>query len=480
MKTFNFLLCCALFAGCTAYAADNTDAQTIAGKVMVDGHSMQYLQELTDQFGGRLTGSEEYDAAAKWAADQFRAMGIKDVRLEPFTIPHTWKRGTSSGRITAPYQRPLHIEALGWSVGTPSGGIKGQITVVGDLHPDAMQKQAAEIRDHIVLLDLSKIFGGENRSYKNWSLFQDAPAILQKLGAKGILSGARRPEQVLSTTGLDWNADVTTIPMAMIGMEDAAFIMRVAKEKPVSVEYQYNVEIGGPKQVNNIVAEIRGSEKPDEFVLLGAHFDSWDFATGAQDNGSGTAEVMEAARVLASLKTPPKRSIRFALWGGEEEGIIGSRAYVKEHAAEVEKCVANLNSDNGAGEVKGWLVEGDEAAVKGMEPIAKSLDGFGAGKVEKEIDFDTDDGPFLLAGVPAYELHVDMSGYGAIHHTAGDTLDKVEAKNLATASAVMALAAYHIAQDPNPVAPHLDHAAIAALLKDKDLGEFLLHTGLWK
>jgi len=160
---------------------------------------------------------------------------------------------------------------------------------------------------------------------------------------------SKRQTSSFSTTGLDWNANVTEIPIAMVGKEDADFIARVTKEKPVTVEYQYTVEIGGPTEVNNIVAEIRGSEHPEQFVLLGAHFDSWDLATGAQDNGSGSAEVMEAARVLASLKTPPKRSIRFALWGGEEEGIIGSRAYVKQHAAEMANCIANLNTDNGAG-----------------------------------------------------------------------------------------------------------------------------------
>ncbi len=479
MKT-SLLLLCAFGLSICLQAADTTATQTMAGEVMVNGHSMQYLQELTDRFGGRLTGSPAYDAAAQWAADQFRAMGIKDVRLEPFTIPHSWERGTSSGRITAPSSRPLHIEPLGWSVGTPAGGIRGSVTVIDDVHPEALQKRSADIRDHIVLIDTAKLLGSEDRSYKNWLLFQDAPGLLQKLGAKAVLFAARRTEQVLTTTGLDWDANVTEIPSAMIGKEDANYIMRVSKDQPVSVEYEYAVKIGGPKQVNNIVAEIRGSEKPDEFVILGAHFDSWDFATGAQDNGSGTVEVMEAARVIAQLKTPPKRTIRFALWGGEEEGLIGSRAYVKQHAAEMSKCIADLNTDNGAGAVEGWLVEGDEAAVKAMEPFARKFENFGTTKVSKEIDFDTDDGPFMLAGVPAYELRVDMKGYGAIHHTAGDTIDKVEPQNLANASAVMALTAYSIAQADQPLAPHLDHAAIAEILKDKDLGEYLSHIGIWK
>lgn len=478
MKLGSLLLACCLLAG-AAYAADDAEAQQIAGEVMVNGHSMQYLQELTDRFGGRLTGSPAFNAAAQWAVAQFHAMGIKDVHLEPFTIPHSWERGTSRGRFTAPFDRPLHLEPLGWSVGTPPGGIRGQVVVIDDIHPDALQKKAADIRDRIVVLDLEKAFG-EDKSYKNWGLIFNAPGVLQKLGAKAILFGGERPEQVLSTTSVDWNANVTEIPIAMIGHEDSELILRVAKDKPVSLEYEYTVKIGGPVEVNNIVAEIRGSEHPEQFVILGAHFDSWDLATGAQDNGSGAVEVMEAARVLASLKTPPKRSLRFALWGGEEEGIIGSRAYTRAHAAEMPNCVADLNTDNGAGAVEGWNVVGNEAAVQGMEPFAKSTESFGTSKVEKEVEFDTDDGPFLLAGVPAYELRVDMKGYGAIHHTSGDTFDKVNAKDLSDASAVMALTAWAVANHPNPIAPHLDHAAITDVLKDKDIGDFLTHSGLWQ
>lgn len=478
MKICSLLLACCVFLG-AADAADNADARKIAGEVMVNGHSMQYLQELTDQFGGRLTGSPAYNAAAQWAVEQFYAIGIKDVRLEPFTIPHSWERGTSSGRITAPYDRPLHIEPLGWSVATPAGGIRGQVVVIDDLHSDALQKKAAGIRDHIVLIDLEKALG-EEKSYKPWELLFDLPDILQKLGAKAMLFGGERPEQVLSTTSMDWNANVTEIPAAMIGHEDSEVILRLAKEKPVSVQYEYTVKIGGPVQVNNIIAEIRGSEHPEQFIILGAHFDSWDLATGAQDNGSGAVEVMEAARVLASLKTPPKRSIRFALWGGEEEGIIGSRAYTKAHSAEMANCIADLNTDNGAGAVEGWNVVGNEAAVKGMEPFAKNTESFGTAKVVKEVEFDTDDGPFLLAGVPAYELRVDMKGYGAIHHTSGDTLDKVNAKDLSDASAVMALTAWAVANDPNPIAPHLDHTAITEVLKAKDIGDFLAHSGIWQ
>src|SRR3954467_2581426 len=201
MKVCTSLLLACVFS-VAGYAADNSDAQNIAGQIMVNGHSMQYLQELTDRFGGRLTGSPAYNAAAQWAAEQFRAMGIKNVRLEPFTIPHNWQRGTSHGRITAPYERALHIEPLGWSVATPQGGIRANVTVVDDVHADALQKRASEIRDHVVLIDTTKLFDSEDKSYNNSLLFQYAPAVLQKIGAKGVLFGGSRPEQVLSTTAL--------------------------------------------------------------------------------------------------------------------------------------------------------------------------------------------------------------------------------------------------------------------------------------
>ena len=464
-----------------AQNAPAPEAQAIAGRVFEGGHTMQYLTDLTDKFGPRLTGSPNYNAAAQWAADQFRAMGIKDVRLEPLHLAHTWKRGTATGHILTPEVRLLHIEPLGWSPATPPGGIKGDIFPLDDVSPENIEKHQADIRDHVVLLNTRKILGGAKEdSYKPWIYLLAAPKLLVEAGAKAVLLSGSRPSQVLNTTSLDWDAGIAPLPAAFIGKEDGDYLFRITKTQPVSVEYQYTVEIGGPTQVNNVVAEIKGSEKPEEWIILGAHLDSWDFATGAQDNGAGTAQVLEAARILSSLGKPPRRSIRFALWAGEEEGLIGSRAYARQHAAELAKCMAVLNTDNGAGEVHGWKTQGREDLVQALQPFSDQyLAPLGANEITTELTFDTDHGPFMLAGVPALDMLVDMKQYMEIHHNAGDTLDKVKQVNLNIGTAVLALTANELANARKPLGPHFDRNGVENLIKPKDLDQFLKSIGEW-
>ena len=463
-----------------AQAPPATDAQMIAGRVFVGGHGMRYLTDLTDKFGPRLTGSSNYNHAVDWAVEQFHAMGIQDVRLEPLPLLHTWKRGEGGGRILAPEERPLHIDALGWSPATPPGGVKGTIYVLDDTHPEHIAKQSAAMRDRVVLLDLPKIRAGYRKdSYQRVVNMFAVPALLQQAGAKGLLLTGSQPSEVATATSLGWNGSVSPIPAAFIGMEDADYILRKAKTG-VTVEYHYTADVGGPATVNSVVAEIKGSERPDEWILLGAHFDSWDLATGAQDNGAGAAQVLEAARILSSLGKPPRRSIRFALWAGEEEGLLGSRAYVKRHAAELTKCVAVLNTDNGAGDVEGWKTEGRDDLEKALQPFMDQyLAPLGAGKISRELTFDTDHGPFMTAGVPALDMLVDMKQYMEIHHTAGDTIDKVQAVNLNTGTAVLAMTANQLANADQPLGPHLDRAAVEQIIKEKDLDVLLKSLGDW-
>ena len=169
------------------------------------------------------------------------------------------------------------------------------------------------------------------------------------------------------------------------------------------------------------------SEEPEEWILIGAHFDSWDFGTGAEDNGTGSVAVLEVARAIAALGKPPRRSIRFALWGGEEQGILGSYAYVQEHLSEMGKCVAVLNTDNGPGHPKGWKVEGRKDLKAALQPLSDSLlKDLGAADISMEFTYDTDHGPFVLQGVPALDQEVDDILYGELHHKPADTYDKVD------------------------------------------------------
>lgn len=471
----------ALLAPLTVAQQSPTDAQQtasrLAGSILVGGHAMKYLEDLTDRFGGRLTGSPAYNRSAEWAAQQFRAMGIQNVKLEPFTIPNGWERGYARGRILAPVERHLFIESLGWAPSTPTGGVRGELVRLGDVDNERIKAQADRFKGRIVLFDLAAVFA---HGFEGFAKVPAALQALKKAGAGAAVVGDFENNNVLNAFSLDWGARVSPLPIAQVGKEDAQLIARLMQQGAVTIEFDYQNKVSGPTQVNNVIAEIPGRDKADEWLIIGAHLDSWDYGTGAQDNGSGTAMVMEAARAIAAMGRAPRRTVRFALWGGEEQGLVGSAAYVRAHQAELGKCVAVLNTDNGAGHPKGWKVEGRKDVADGLRDISESLlASLSGGGLSQESSFDTDHGHFLLEGVPALDLWVEMEGYGKVHHKASDTIDKVDAHNLALGSAVVAVTAYALAERERPLAPRLDHQAVGELIKDSDFVGFVKAIGVW-
>ena len=452
-------------------------AAQLAGSVLVGGHAMKYLEDLTDKFGGRLTGSPAYKRSAEWAAEQFRAAGIKNVKLEPFTIPAAWERGYARGRIVAPVERHLYVESLGWAPSTPAGGVRGEIVKVGDLDQEKIKAQAGRLKGRIVMLDLATIFA------HGFASFAKIPAAFQAFkdaGALAVVVGDRESNNVLNAFSFDWAARLDPLPVAQVGMEDARLIDRFLDRGAVTIEFEYQNRVGGATEVNNVIAEIPGRDRGDEWLIIGAHLDSWDYGTGAQDNGSGVAMVLEAARAIAAMPQPPRRTIRFALWGGEEQGLLGSGAYVRAHRAEMARCVAVLNTDNGAGHPKGWKVEGRKDVATAMRDISKTLlEDLSGDGLSEEVSFDTDHGHFMLEGVPALDLWVEMEGYGKIHHKASDTLDKVNAHSLALGAAIVAVTAYAVAERDQRLAPRLEHAAVGAVIRKANLEGFLKAIGAW-
>ncbi len=444
-----------------------------------NGPSMTTLGELADGIGGRLTGSPAYVRSTEWAAAKFRSYGIENVRLEPFTIPAGWQRGTASGAMLAPLSRPLHLASLGWAPSTPAGGVQGAVVMVADVEPEALRSRKDELRGKIVFLDTGKIMAeGYGKALPK---LESAWPIFQKAGVLAVITPDREKSNVLNAHDSLWGAKLLPLPAVEVGMEDAKLMQRELERGPVTIQLTIENQTSGETTVNNVVAEIRGSERPGEWILIGAHLDSWDFGTGAQDNGTGSVSVLEIGRALMLLGKAPRRSIRLALWGGEEQGLLGSYAYTQTHKRELDKCVAVLNTDNGAGHPKGWKVEGREDLKKAMQPwsdgLLKDLNG---GDLSLETTYNTDHGPFVLQGIPALDLWVDMTHYIEIHHKSSDTLDKVDALDFKAGEAIVAVTAYAIAQSETPIAPHIDHEAVGEILKNAKLEEMVEHVGVWK
>ena len=296
------LLASAILARQTARPADPLEqaAARIAGLIVVNGHSMEYLTGLTD-FGGRLTGSDAYQRSAHWAAQQFRECGIKDVKLEPWTMPNGWDRGWAHGRMISPMDRPIHIESLGWAPSTPPGGVKGEVISFSELAAEKIRAQADKLKGRPVMLDLATIFAD---GFGGFAKLIAALPVFKEVGVAAIIVSDNERGNILNAFGFTWGGKMSPLPMAQVGMEDGKLIQRLLARGPVTLEFSYENRTSGPTQVNNVIAEIRGREKPDEWILVGGHLDSWDYGTGAQDNGSGCAMVLEAARALAAMGAP--------------------------------------------------------------------------------------------------------------------------------------------------------------------------------
>ena len=435
----------------------------IVGDIMVSGKAYDYDRQLADNIGPRLTGSDNYVHAVSWAVDQFKSLGLTNVHTESFTMPALWEPEVlATGHITAPRLQTLHIYSTGWSPSTPDAGIQGQVIYIPQLTNEALDAQKDKLRGAIVLVDNSS-FGPE----PSFSKILKSLDHLYALGPQAVLFEGG-PNGTESATALTFDGSISKLPIGQIGLEDELLIKRLLTEGPVTVQFSFKNRIRPATQVNNVVAEIPGSELPNEIVIVGGHLDSWHPATGAQDNGTGVATVLDVARAVKSLGHPPRRTMRFILFGGEEQGIIGSTSYVRHHLADLPNIDAVLISDTGAQPAKGWYVMGRNDEQKALTNIEPLLTGLGSDKTtpSTEFLFQTDHIAFDLLGVPTLVLWNDTDKYFKLHHKASDSFDSVVQADLNQGAATTAATAYAIADSAQPFAPHYTHTQIEDMLKE--------------
>ena len=427
-------------------------ALELARSSVSGGKSLLYTTELT-AIGPRVTGSSTYQRAAEWAADQFRAIGLTRVALEPFTIERGWERVSARARITAPTNRSLHLASLGWMPSTPEGGFDAGVVALDTYSLDALGTPGV-LQGRIVLLPEGDLPGDPATAARQRGALAVA---LRAAGVLAMLSPDSDTGNELSARGFGFSSVIGMLPAAQIGRDDAQLLRDLIARGPVHLSLELiNRITPAAATVVNVIADLPGRERPDEWVLVGAHLDSWDFGSGAQDNATGVAMVLEAARAIAALKQPPRRSIRFALWGGEEQGQLGSTAYVRTHASELDRLVADLNADAGTGRVIGWTAPGRGDVIRALRPLTRDfLKELGAATFDDNLRyaFQSDGAAFILAGIPTLDLNADDTRYEEIHHKAADTLERVDAAALAVAAATVGATAYAIADAPGRVAP---------------------------
>ena len=438
----------------------------LAGEIIVGGRAYNYDRELADGIGPRLTGSANYRRAVAWAVAQFRALGLSDVHREPWTIPDTWQPdGPATARLLAPHQQFLHLVSEGWSPSTPPGGVRGKVVYLADVRPAAVRAAAGAIAGAIVLVDEASLAPGFAAG--QGALFDGIRRIGEE-GARGLLFGLgvrNGASNMFGDTG--FTGTVANLPAGNLGLEDTLLLKRLlaAGEAPV-VAFSFHNRIRPRVTVNNVVAEIPGRDRGAGYVLVAAHLDSWQAGTGAQDDGTGVASVLAIARAIQAAGLRPRRTIRFVLFGGEEEGLLGSRAYVRRHRAGLGRCAAVLITDNGGGAPSGWFTMHRAGEDRALAAIAPALDALGAGQTYGGHDFvfSADSAPFVAAGVPCFLLSAPMGPYLRIHHQPGDTFDKVNQRDLGISAAVVGVTTFALADMPARL-PRLAPAAVAAQLK---------------
>lgn len=413
--------------------------------------ALETVKSLIDEASPRLSGSAGGKAAIGWAQRAMEAAGLARVHAEPVKVPH-WERGDESGELLAPYAHALSLAALGGSVGTPAAGLEAEVIEVASL--DALDKlDPKDVKGKIVFFHVIMERLNDGSGYGKVVRVRSSGAIAAaKLGAVGVVirsigTGVNRTPH---TGAMRYDPKVPKIPAAALAIPDADLLHRVvAQGKPVRLKLELGAKTLPEADSANVIGEVLGSSLPDEVVLLGAHLDSWDLGQGALDDGAGCAIILEAGRQIARMDPKPKRTVRIVFFANEENGLAGATAYAKAHAAEIPKHVIAFEADFGAARVVEVRYAGAEDKRPQFLTIAALLKPLGVTLSTEPAGGGADISPLQALGVPMLDLRQDGTTYFDFHHTANDTVERIEKAEIDQAAAAFAAAAYAAADAPS-------------------------------
>jgi carboxypeptidase Q len=457
----------------TAYRKAMEDAdQKIAAEVKAHSELVKNLEYLTTQIGARLTGSPQMQAASDWTLKRFQSYGV-DAHLETTEIAHGWTRGLETAEITSPIQKLIGIRAFGWSKAT-KGEVEGNVMVLNIQKPSDLDQYKGKLKGVIVMLhkpvDMAKLDPNPENAYDaviappigipeaNMG-FRARRGLLRQVAAEQpalMLMDSGKTDSLYNMTGGFPRYSPTAVPMAFLTHEDYDLLYRLLQVGPASMKFNLqDTFTDKPVPASITVAEIKGSEHPEERVIIGGHLDSWDMGQGALDNGTGAMATLEAARALQALGWKPKRTITFILFTGEEQGGIGADTFVKNHAAELPKIDAVLVHDTGTGKVFSIALENLWETAPLMNEIYLPLqEVFDLEPLSTRYFGSSDHVAFLEKGVPAYFCVQLPAHYREAHHSQTDTFDKVIPDQINEGAAFLAAWAWNVSEMPEALPHH--------------------------
>jgi carboxypeptidase Q len=438
------------------------DLKRLQQAALSSDYAYRQVAHLADNIGPRLTGSAQAAKAVEYVAGELKAIGC-EVQLEKVMVPH-WVRGEETATLvqwSGQAENTTHkivLTALGGSVATPAEGITAEVVAVKNFD-ELKAIPRDKVSGKIVLFDylFDKQMAAQGHSGEAYgeavTYRSDGPSAAARQGAAACLirSVGGADYRIPHTGQTKYADDAPKVPAGAVTSEDAELIVDLAKQGAVKMKLVLTPQTLPEVESANVIGDIKGSEHPEQVVIVSGHLDSWDLGTGAIDDGAGVAVSMEVANVLHKLNLKPKRTIRVIAWMNEENGLAGSKQYAKDHEKDWANHFAAMETDGGADHPIGLHIKAKPEVKSMLKAVASILQESGAGALDLAENAGADIDPIEKAGVPGFAPIQDNRFYFSYHHTPADTLDKIVPKELAENSAVVAVWAYAMANSEQPL-----------------------------
>lgn len=447
----------------TAQTAD--DLSKLLAALLADTPLEEDVQELCDQYGGRVTGSKANEQSVEWGLGKFKEAGV-NAQKEAFEMPRIWIENITTADISGDLNFSPNVVAKSYSGTTAGDGIFTDLVDGGFGTEEDFKKLGDKALGNFVLVE-SDICFDVNGLFKEYTDHFIAEQLALEAGAAGIIFMSSRPRKLLYRFVASKGVENEHVLLVM-GREDAGRCFRHLRAgKKLKVTVNVAAKTAENFTSNNVIAEIKGSEKPEEVIIIGSHLDSWNLGTGANDNACNIALMIDIARQMKKLNIQPKRTIRFALWNGEEQGFFGSWAYTQQHQSELDKHVMAMSVDIGSGPIIGFFNNGRPELNSTIENALKPVQAFGPYLQIPNAIVGTDNFDFMLEGVPNLVANHKPANYGPNYHAASDTFDKVDLKSLKINSAIIAAITLGFANlsEEEIKWKRQNHAEVEALIK---------------
>ena len=455
-----------------------SQTQTLINALLQETPLASDLQYLCDQIGGRATGSANNQKAVAWGVETFKNAGII-AKTEEFQMPFRWAEKQTTATISGDLNFVPKVNALSFSAATPKNGIKAPVVFANFGTAQDFAAIGTRAKNAFVLIktDELKDLNGLFKEYNDMVLIEENA---YQAGVKGIIYISSRSRRLMYRHNASRGAK-NTLPILLMAREDAQRIVRsLNQNQNIQIEAKINLTTGGSYPSQNVIAEIKGSEKPEEIIVIGAHLDSWDLGTGALDNGCNVALIIDIARQMQLLNIRPVRTIRFALWNGEEQGLNGSWEYTRTHLNELDNHKMALSIDIGAGKINGFYTGGRQDCTDATSYCLTELSQITNQKFE-QINaplVGTDNFDFMMQGIANLVANQEESTYAQHYHSESDTYDKVDIASVKNNAAIVAALTLAFANQ-NYSLPRQNRSEVQNLINTTDLEAQMKSFGVW-